>query len=800
MQSLNALLGREKSVSEELLYTTHASEHNVRTSRGDVLTTLKLDGIFHEAADDTDVELWHEQLASAFDAILEDDVAIWRHTHRRSAVYFPEGEFHGVFAKQLNEKYRKRFTDRPMMVNDLYITVVLRAPSKLGRKSKKGIDDLVAQGREQSERLDNIATALLASLDKYKPRRLGTVIDDGKTYSEPKAFLGFLVNGVWQKMPYSRHRIGDVITTSRITFGVETGEVRAVNSLRYFAMLSVNEYPENTWAGLMNKLLSLPFEYLITHSFAGMSKAKAMDMISRQEKKMINLGDAGVSQVEALRQAMDHVASGRLWFGGHHFSMLILAPTEADLSKCIAWASTDMQSDFTVVREDLCLEAAYWAQLPGNFHRRPRVAPISSRNFAGLASMHNYPVGQAAGNMWGPALTVVQTTSNTPFYLNLHVPFRRAKTEREAASQEKVVGNTVILGPTGGGKTVTQTFLLAQAEKYSPTVFTLDKDCGQENFIRGLGGKYSVLRNGMRTGFNPWHCEDTPRNRLFLEKLVAQLVSDPGQPVPFHWLNQITTAVAAVMDLPLDLRNMTACLSYLNAGESEGVYDRLSRWCEEGPLGWVFDNPKDTLHLKYVRHFGFDVTDFLKNEQVRAPILMYLFHRMDDLLGKRRFILNVDETPAMLANAWLEEKIGDLLMTIRKLDGLTLLSAQSPKSLMNTKIAHLIVQQSPTQIYVPNPRADYDDYTDGFNVTDREFKIIKVDMPEKNLRGFLYKQTSTSASTSVVCKLDLSDFQDELAILSSNADSAALARKIVEETSEDPAIWMPIFHQKRKGL
>jgi hypothetical protein len=38
-----------------------------------------------------------------------------------------------------------------------------------------------------------------------------------------------------------------------------------------------------------------------------------------------------------------------------------------------------------VAREDLALEAAFWAQLPGNFPVRPRKAPITSRNFAAMA-------------------------------------------------------------------------------------------------------------------------------------------------------------------------------------------------------------------------------------------------------------------------------------------------------------------------------------------------------------------------------------------------------------------------------
>ena len=48
-----------------------------------------------------------------------------------------------------------------------------------------------------------------------------------------------------------------------------------------------------------------------------------------------------------------------------------------------------------VAREDLALESAFWAQLPGNFAFRPRKSPITSRNLAAMSPFHNYPVGRA---------------------------------------------------------------------------------------------------------------------------------------------------------------------------------------------------------------------------------------------------------------------------------------------------------------------------------------------------------------------------------------------------------------------
>ena len=90
-----------------------------------------------------------------------------------------------------------------------------------------------------------------------------------------------------------------------------------------------------------------------------------------------------------------------------------------------------------VAREDLALEAAFWAQLPGNFAVRPRKAPITSRNFAAMAPFHNYPVGRATGNHWGEALSMFVTSARSPYHFSLHASdpkrSRRRKPQRHRA-------------------------------------------------------------------------------------------------------------------------------------------------------------------------------------------------------------------------------------------------------------------------------------------------------------------------------------------------------------------------------
>ena len=171
-----------------------------------------------------------------------------------------------------------------------------------------------------------------------------------------------------------------------------------------------------------------------------------------------------------------------------------------------------------VAREDLALEAAFWAQLPGNFPFRPRKAPITSRNFAAMAPFHNYPLGRAHGNHWGDALSMFVTSARSPYYFSLHAS---DPLDPDGGSR-KDTGHTLICGPTGSGKTVFIGFLIAMLSRQGATQVIFDKDCGLEILVRALGGDYLPLKNGHPTGFNPLQLPVTPANIEFLQDLAAR--------------------------------------------------------------------------------------------------------------------------------------------------------------------------------------------------------------------------------------------------------------------------------------
>ena len=97
--------------------------------------------------------------------------------------------------------------------------------------------------------------------------------------------------------------------------------MKGITQTRFGACLGISEYPENTEAGLLNALLSAPFELVLTQSFQFLSKPVATALLLRQQNRLQSTGDLAHSQVHAISDGLDDLTSGRIVYGEHHSSI-----------------------------------------------------------------------------------------------------------------------------------------------------------------------------------------------------------------------------------------------------------------------------------------------------------------------------------------------------------------------------------------------------------------------------------------------------------------------------------------------
>ncbi|MGH7107049.1 MAG: hypothetical protein ACREFT_11115, partial [Acetobacteraceae bacterium] len=502
---------REPTASRHIPYSAQVSETVVKTFAGDYVQSFRLAGVSFESADDETLNNWHERLNVTLRNIASPNLALWTHVVRRRERTVP-GAFSGDgFADRLARRYHERLAGETLMVNELYLSIVYRpvagAVSGLASKLivRRAGPSATAELADALEACGKLRETLAAALSRYEPEALGLEMRNGRTYSRLLEFFAQLINAEYQPVPLPRAPLNEVLATTRPLFGTEVIEYRLPTETRLGAMLGIKEYPTPTFVGLYNALLSAPFPFVLTQSFAFLTKATAQGLLQRQSARMANAGDFAVTQAAELNDALDALTGNEFVMGDHHFTLQVLAeeaPIERGepetgrvkfLNDAIAQARAYLaDTGMTVAREDLGLEAGTWAQLPGNFGYRTRKSPITSRNFAAMSAFHDYPSGRATGNHWGEALAPFVTRAWSAFHFSLHAS---DPADPEGGSR-KDTGHTFVCGPTGSGKTVLIGFLIAMLARRGVTQVIFDKDRGLEILVRALGGVYLPLRNG----------------------------------------------------------------------------------------------------------------------------------------------------------------------------------------------------------------------------------------------------------------------------------------------------------------
>ena len=801
----------ENAVSEFIPYQSHVDEYTIKTHDGDYLQIIRLQGVAHETAVPEQVNLWKEQFNLMLRNIASPDVCLWTHLIRRESKMLPKGEFTAEFDRKFNQKYAEKVCQSQLMVNELYLTVIYRP--QLNRvqgwfQKSLTVEQHIAAQQQAINKLNEVVSTVISSMEAYHPQRLSTYFKNKHFYSEPLTILDYLANGNWQPRTISATDIAHSLPRVRPFFATDTFSLRDITLARLGACLSIKEYPEHTEAGLLNVLLSAPFELVLTQSFQFLSKPVATDLLVRQQKRLTTTGDFAQSQIDAIDIGLDDLTAGRIVYGEHHLVLTVLTDTKDKLEQHLSSLKSQLADQAIILHRELwSLQAAFYSQLPVNSKHRPRPAKISSRNFAGFCGFHNYPSGQISGCQWGDAVTLLKTASGSPYYFNFHEPNARnsrvlqAYEKRESGKEvtlkdeHHALGNTLIIGASGSGKTVLQGFLIAQSKKFCPTQIIFDKDRGLEIYVRATQGLYLPLQMGQPTGFNPFQLPNTPDNVLFLTALISKLC---GNELTHQQQQELANAVNGVMSLPKPTRRLSRCLEFLDPVDSNGCHSRLQKWCFDGELAWVLDNEIDELSLSDQSLFGFDVTEFLDVEEIRTPIVMYLFFRIEVLIDGRRLQIFMDEFWKLLADEYFEDLAQNKQKVIRKQNGIMVYGTQSAKDVLNSSIAHTLVEQCATFILMPNPKARRDDYIDGLHLTEREFELISTEL-QPNSRQFIIKQ----GHESVVASLDLNGFKEELAVISGTTDKVNLMYQIVETHGSAPKDWLPEYFNalelKRQG-
>ena len=778
----------DPSAGDRLPYAGHLDDHTVMTRGGDLIQMIQVDGIAFETADSETLNHMAAVRDVVMRGIANSNLMLYCHVIRRQVTAELSGAQPDGFVRDLDDAWQQQLRGKKLYINDMVLMLVRRPAqgkigffdrlTKWGNGTRNSAERLADQTRELRE-LDAARTNLLSALSRYGPRLLGRYHDANGTCSEPLEILSALYNGEMQPVLEPTGDAGQYLPYKRISFGLDALELKgaSANTSRFGAIVSIKDYPAYTAPGMLDNLLRLPHELTMTESFAFIDRQIADERIGLALRRLRAASDETTTLRQGLLGAKDDLTGGAAAYGEHHLTVHVRAMTLAALDAAVADVQASLADIGAVaVREDLNLESAFWGQFPGNADFIARKAVVSTANLSGLISLHGFPIGVPAGGPWGEPITVLETTSSTPYFFNLH---------------SGDLGNFTLIGPSGSGKTVVLNFLIAQAQKFHPRTFFFDKDRGAEIFIRAIGGHYDVLRPGTPTGFNPLQLPENATNQAFLRQWLSQILTPAGGQLTADENAIISSAVDANFGQPAEYRQLRYLVELLAGGARPirgDLASRLAPWYGAGEHAWLFDNPTDQLNLD-TRTAGFDMTALLDNPALRTPAMMYLFHRVDERLDGSPSMIVIDEGWKALDDDVFVHRLKDWMKTIRKRNGVVGFATQSASDAIESKIAATIIEQSATQLFMSNPKAQASDYCGGFGLTAHELDLVRS-LPE-HLRCVLIKQ----GGNSVVARLDMGNMPDAITVLSGREASVRKLDELRSVHGDAPSEWLPMLMQ-----
>lgn len=787
---------REAKISKHLPFAYLEEDDLVRTKNGDYMTVLKIEGISWDTLEDDELNFQQTLRAQLLSSLSDSRFSIYHTIIRSQAETLFLAEHDVSTAKKINAAYQKTLTENPLFRNDLYIVIILKGTGSKGNRITSrmkqwlgGLSHQLNQKQAENERQEAIKTLstvtlrFLASLEKYKIRKLRLIKTEEGRFSEQLQFFGRILNGEDQPMLAIDGDISQYLPKKQLFFGPKALEFSGnlEDKKRFSAILSLKEYPNSTFPGMLDYLLQLPVELTVTQSFSFQNRQDSRENIELQLRRLSQARDPDQKGIAQLQQALGGIVSGEFGFGFHHFTVMVSADNLVKLEQSIAAVDKRLsECGIVAVRERLNMEAAFWAQMPGNFRYIVRKMPITTDNFASLCSLNNDPTGRFQGNHWGEAVTLLKTPGNLPYYFNFHAP-------------GSDLGHTLILGMSGSGKTLLTSFLISSAMKYGSRVFYFDKDHGAEAFMRSMGADYVMLGSGASAGLNPLQLPFTPRNRRFLSDWISSLLTAFGDPLTSEDMEVVHHAVRLNYEklAPHErtLKNLAEAFGRPGPGT---LRSRIDQWHSDHLLSEFFGAEQDQLKLDS-RCYCFEMGHILQRANAVAlpSILLYLFHRIELSLEENETkvptIICLDEAWALLNNPLFAEGIKNWLKTFRKRNAIVLMLSQEVSDVTQASVSASINSETVTKIFFPDPSPNKEIYQQVFQLSAREITLLKE--YSANKRYFLIKQPQESAFAT----LDMTDMSEWIPLLSGNSDTAKLLHRLIREYGTNPDAWVPHY-------
>jgi len=493
-----------------------------------------------------------------------------------------------------------------------------------------------------------------------------------------------------------------------------TGGLEPKLGEQHLRTLTILGFPNLSRPGILDALNHQDFGYRWVTRFIALDKTDATRALTRLRRQWFNKrksitallreviynqpvqlldsdADNKVVDADLALQALggDHVAFG------HLTTTVTVADTDrAKVEEKVRAVERIVNGlGFTCIRESVNAVEAWLGSLPGHVYANVRQPLVHTLNLAHLMPLSSVWAGPAGNeHLGGPPLFYAETSGSTPFRFSTHVGD---------------VGHMLIVGPTGAGKSVLLALLALQFRRYPDSqVYIFDKGSSARAAVLAMGGAHHALGIGGEDetdrliAFQPLRHIDNASERAWAAEWIGALLAHEKVLITPEVKEAVWSALTNLATAPIEERTLTGLSLLL---QSLGLRSALAPYTLEGPFGRLLDAAEDDLAIADIQCF--ETEALMGQAGVVAPVLTYLFHRLEERFTGRPTLLILDEAWVFLDHPLFAARIREWLKVLRKKNVAVVFATQSLADIADSTIAPAIVESCPQRILLPNDRA-----------------------------------------------------------------------------------------------
>jgi len=506
----------------------------------------------------------------------------------------------------------------------------------------------------------------------------------------------------------------------------------------HLRVLSVRGFPTSTWPGLLDDLNRLGFAYRWSTRFLCLNKAEAESELVRlrrqwfsKRKNIVALLRETVFQQESplvdsdasnkaadADAALQELGGDQVSFGYVTATVTVLdADATAADEKLRAVERTIQSRGFVTIPETLNAVDAWLSSIPGHAYANVRQPIVSTLNLGHMMPVSAVWAGQERNqHLDGPPLIVTRTDGATPFRLVTHIGD---------------VGNTLVVGPIGMGKSVLLATLALQFRRYPGSrVLAFDMGRSIRATVLGLGGEHYDLGTDGAIAFQPLARIDQDGYRAWASEWIEGRLAHEGVAVGPAEKDAVWSALNSLASAPREQRTMTGLSVLL---QSNALRQALQPYLLGGAHGKLLDADHDRLGAADVQ--GFEMEELIQSKAATRAVLSYLFARFDERFDGSPTLLILDEAWLFLDDPAFASRIRQWLKTLRKKNVSVVFATQSLADIKESSIAPAIIESCASRIFLSNPQATEPQIRviyEGFGLNARQIDIVAQAQPKRD--------------------------------------------------------------------